>query len=68
LSRLLETCSGYTYGVVEETAIAENNTSALTSKNAMDNMLLGVEHQAFEQFIDEFELLWKNIARQYSNK
>jgi len=57
---LLDTRSGYAYGVIEETA--------LTSKNAMDNMRLGVERQAFEQFIDEFELLWKNVARQYGNK
>lgn len=64
---LLDTRSGYTYGVVEETATADKNTAALTSKNAMDNMRLGVERQAFEQFIDEFELLWKNVAQQYSN-
>jgi hypothetical protein len=65
---LLDTRSGYAYGVVEETATAEKNTAALTSKNAMDNMRLSVERQAFEQFIDEFELLWKNVAQQYSNK
>jgi len=65
---LLDTRSGYAYGVVEETAIAEKNTSALSSKNAMDNMRLGVERQAFEQFINEFELLWKNVAQQYSSK
>jgi len=65
---LLDTRSGYTYGVVEETATAEKNTSALTTKNAMDNMRLGVERQAFEEFIDEFEILWKNVARQYDKK
>jgi hypothetical protein len=65
---LLDTRSGYAYGVVEETAVAEKNTAALTSKNAMDNMRLGVERQAFEQFIDEFELLWKNVAQQYASK
>jgi hypothetical protein len=65
---LLDTRSGYTYGAVEETAVVEKNTSALSSKNAMDNMRLGVERQAFEQFIDEYELLWKNVAQQYSNK
>lgn len=49
-------------------AFIDRNTSVLTSKDAMDNMRIGVECQAFEQFIDEFELLWKNVARQYSGK
>ena len=65
---LLDTRSGYTYGVIEETAVVEKNTSALSTKNAMDNMRLDVERQAFEQFIDEFEMLWKNVAQQYDRK
>lgn len=63
---LLDTRSGYTYGVIEETAVEEKNTSALSSKNEMDKMRLGVERRAFEQFIEEFEVLWKNVAEQYS--
>ncbi|MFA5783708.1 MAG: hypothetical protein WC962_02385 [Phycisphaerae bacterium] len=64
---LLDTRSGYVYGVVEETAMQEKNTAALTSKNAMDNMRLAVERQAFEQFINEFELLWKNVSEEYAD-
>ena len=62
---VLDTRTGYVYGIVEETAKSEQTTAAITTQNAFDKLRLKTEREAFEKFLDEFEVLWKNIVQQY---
>ncbi len=59
---VMDAKTGYIYGTVEETAKEERTTAALTTKNAYDRLRLKTERQAFEQFLDEFEVMWKDIV------
>jgi hypothetical protein len=62
---LMDTRTGYIYGTVEETAKKEITTSAISTKDACDQIRLKTERAAFEQFLDEFEILWSNIVKEY---
>lgn len=62
---VMDTRTGYIYGILEETSRKEQAAAVLTTQNAFDELRQKTERQAFELFLDEFEVLWKNIANQY---
>ena len=62
---VMDTRTGYIYGIAEETARKEQTAAALTTQNAFDQLRQKTERQAFELFLDEFEVLWKNILSRY---
>ncbi|MHC4281775.1 MAG: hypothetical protein ACYSWZ_02200 [Planctomycetota bacterium] len=62
---VMDTRTGYIYGVLEETARKEQAAAAFTTQNAFDQLRQKTEREAFEMFLDEFEVLWKNILNQY---
>ena len=62
---VMDTRTGYIYGILEETSRKEQAAAFLTTQNAFDELRQKTERQAFELFLDEFEVLWKNIANQY---
>ena len=62
---VMDARTGYIYGTVEETAREERTTAALTTKNAYDQLRLKTERRAFEQFLDEFEVMWKKIIERH---
>lgn len=62
---VMDARTGYIYGTVEETAREERTTAALTTKNAYDRLRLKTERQAFEQFLDEFEVMWRDIVERH---
>jgi len=63
---VMDTRTGYIYGIVEETAREEQAAAAFTTQNAFDQLRQKTERRAFELFLDEFEVLWRNILNQYS--
>jgi len=62
---VMDTRTGYIYGIAEETAREERSAAAFTTKNAYDQLRQKTERRAFEMFLDEFEVLWKNISNRY---
>ncbi len=62
---VMDTRTGYIYGMVEETAQKDQTAAALTTQNAYDLLRRKTERRAFEMFIDEFDVLWKNIIDQH---
>jgi len=63
---VMDTRTGFIYGILEETARKEQNAAALGTKDAFDQMRQDTERQAFEKFLDEFQNdLWRNILRQH---
>ena len=62
---IIDAKTGFIYGTIEETAKEGRTTAALTTKNACDKLRLKTEREAFEQFLDEFEVLWKEIVQRF---
>lgn len=62
---VMDTRTGYIYGILEETARKEQTAAVFTTQNAFDQLRQQTERGAFEMFLDEFEVLWKNILTQY---
>ena len=62
---VMDTRTGFIYGILEETARNEQTAAVLTTQDAFDQLRQKTERQAFELFLDEFEVLWKNISTQY---
>jgi hypothetical protein len=62
---LMDTQTGFIYATAEETAREETTTSAISNKNACDEIRLRTERKAFEQFLNRFGTLWTNIVVQY---
>jgi hypothetical protein len=62
---VMDTRTGYIYGILEETSRKEQVAAVLTTQNAFDELRQKTERQAFELFLDEFEVLFKNITNQY---
>lgn len=62
---VMDAKTGYIYGTVEETAKEQRTTAALTTKNDCDKLRLRTERDAFEMFLDEFEMMWKRIIQRH---
>lgn len=62
---VMDTRTGYIYGLVDETAEEQQTAAVLTKQNAFDQLRLKTERKAFEMFLDEFEVVWRNIVGQY---
>jgi len=62
---VIDTRTGYIYGILEETTRKEQIAAVFTTQNAFDQLRQKTEREAFEMFLDEFEVLWKNILNQY---
>jgi len=62
---LMDTRTGYIYGMVEETAREETTTAYIPTINACEQLRLKTERKAFEQLVSRFERLWPDIVKQY---
>ncbi|MHC4755104.1 MAG: hypothetical protein ACYTBP_08155 [Planctomycetota bacterium] len=62
---VMDTNTGYIYGTAEATAKQNKTAAHLTSKDAFEELRLIAERQAFEMFLEQFENVWKQIARQH---
>ncbi len=62
---VMDTRSGYIYGTAERTCNAQQAAAFLTTQNAFDQLRLKTERKAFEEFVDEFEVTWNGIVREY---
>lgn len=62
---LIDTRTGYIYGVTETTAREESLANVWTSGDAIDKSRRAAESRAFSDAVTEFERLWSNVVRQY---
>ncbi len=63
---LMDTQTGYVYGMIEETANEQVTTAFITTQDACDALRLKTERRAFESFLAEFETLWPKIVQNYN--
>ncbi|MEZ6317171.1 MAG: hypothetical protein R3B49_00255 [Phycisphaerales bacterium] len=63
---LVDTRTGYVYGLVEGTASEDQLANAWTSRDAIDQSRRRAERAAFEHATDEFTKLWKGVAERYA--
>jgi hypothetical protein len=63
---LMDTRNGYVYGLAEATSRKDQVAAAWTSEDAVDQVRLKTEAQAFEQLIGEFEKTWGRVLKTYN--
>lgn len=63
---LIDTRSGYVYGLAESTVKEDQLANAWTSKTAIDQSRRRAESKAFVQMVDEMEQTWKGVVDQYT--
>jgi hypothetical protein len=64
---LLDTRTGYLYGVAEVTERAGGRTNAWWSTSAIDTYRRGTERKSFERLLDEIERTWRGVVAQYAH-
>lgn len=64
-SALIDTRTGYIYGLTETTANEESLANVWTSGDAIDKSRRTAESRAFNDGVTEFERLWASVVRQY---
>jgi hypothetical protein len=62
---LMDTQTGYVYGMIEETANEQATTAAVSTQDACDALRLKTERRAFESFLAEFDTTWPKIVQTY---
>ncbi len=62
---LMDTRSGYIYGVAESTAEDRQLANAWTSQAAIDQVRRRVEAESFDDLVSELEKLWPSIYTRY---
>ena len=65
---LIDVRTGFIYGSSEATAKEEQRSGAWTTSAAADEARLRSERQAFEDFVDEFALLWSGVAATHAGR
>lgn len=63
---LIDTRSGFIYGLAEATSKAQQPANAWTSEDAVDESRRRAEREAFENLVGEVELMWKGVAETYA--
>lgn len=63
---LLDTRTGYIYGVAEASEKDNRLTSAWTSSDAVDGSRRFAEEKVFAKLVDEVATMWSGVVRQYS--
>jgi len=63
---LLDTRSGFVYGVAEASARKDGVASAWTTDDAIDADRKRTETQAFEKLVGEVETMWKGVAQTFA--
>lgn len=63
---LLDTRTGYLYGVAEASHSASGRTNAWWSQATIDVYRRETERQSFEKLLGEFERTWSNVVAQYA--
>jgi hypothetical protein len=63
---LLDTRSGYVYGVAESTEKSSQLTSSWTSGETVDQSRQRTESAAFDKLVGELEKTWPRVVSQYS--
>ncbi len=62
---LLDTRTGYVYGLIEGTGRDTQLANAWTSNAAIDQVRRRVEREAFEKLVASFETIWPGIVETY---
>jgi len=63
---LMDTRTGYVYGLVESTEKTSQLANAWTSESAVDQSRRRVERAAFANLVDQFASLWPAIVQRYA--
>lgn len=65
---LVDVRTGFIYGSSESTATERQRSGAWTTAAAADEARLRSERQAFEDFVDEFGLLWRGVTAAHAGR
>lgn len=65
---LVDVRTGFIYGSSEATATERQRSGAWTTAAAADEARIRSESQAFEDFVDEFALLWSGVAAAHAGR
>lgn len=63
---LFDVRTGYVYGLVESTAQERQIASSWTRRQVVDEARQRAERKAFEQMLDEFEKMWKQVVQEHA--
>lgn len=63
---LIDVRTGYIYGATEATKKEEQRASIWSTETAIDTSRLKAETEAFNQMLDEFKLLWIEVAEEHA--
>lgn len=63
---LIDTRSGYVYGVYEATARKDRLSNAWGTQDAIDAARRDAEAQAFDKLVDEFDQGWRRMIQRYA--
>ena len=63
---LVDVRSGFVYGTAEATAVEEQWASAWSSGSVVDAARVEAERRAFDDFADEFGLLWRGVVNTHA--
>lgn len=62
---LFDVRTGYVYGLAESTAQERQVASSWTRRQVVDEARQRAERKAFEQMLDEFEKMWRQVVEEY---
>jgi hypothetical protein len=65
---LMDTRSGFVYGVAEASARKAGLASAWTSEDAIDGDRKRTETEAFEKLVGEIETMWQGVSQAFAHK
>lgn len=63
---LIDTRTGYVYGLAEATSQRQQLGNAWTSSDAVDDARLAAEREAFERLVTEVETMWRGVAQRFT--
>lgn len=63
---LLDVRTGFTYGVAESTAVAEQSASVWSSEAAIENARRETETESFQGLMQETRKLWKSVVESHA--
>lgn len=63
---VIDTRSGYIYGLAEATAESAQLTNAWSSEDAVDDSRLRTEKASFEKLVGNVEKLWPGVVSRYA--
>lgn len=63
---LLDVRTGFTYGVAEATATAQQSASVWSSEEAIDKARIQTETESFQSLTQEIQKLWKSVVEMHA--